>query len=143
MTLRERYRRILLDKDPNVRTIKWEFGYWGATINHWYETGMPKKYPTLIESKVEGLEIKVYRIKNNFFGEKITVAGLLTGTDVEEQLRGQELGDALLIPAAMLRSEGDLFLDGKTPEGLSEALGVEVIAVDSRGDELISAILGI
>lgn len=52
MTLRERYRRILLDKDPNVRTIKWEFGYWGATINHWYETGMPKQYPALIESKV-------------------------------------------------------------------------------------------
>ncbi len=98
---------------------------------------------TLIESRVKGLQIKVYRIKNNFFGEQITVAGLLTGTDLEEQLKGRELGDALLIPAAMLRSEGDLFLDGKTPEELAEALGVEVIAVDSRGDELISAILGI
>ena len=98
---------------------------------------------SLIQSRVEGLEIKVYRIKNNFFGEKITVAGLLTGTDVEEQLCGQELGDALLIPSAMLRAEGDLFLDGKTPEDLSAALDVKIIAVESRGDGLISAILGI
>ncbi|MBQ8141157.1 MAG: DUF512 domain-containing protein [Clostridia bacterium] len=98
---------------------------------------------SLLRSKVEGLKINVYAIKNNFFGEEITVAGLLTGTDMEEQLKGKALGDALLIPSATLRAEGDLFLDGGTPETLSDALGVEVIAVDNRGDELIRAILGV
>ena len=97
----------------------------------------------LLESKVEGLKINVYPIKNDFFGEEITVAGLLTGTDMEAQLRNRSLGDALLIPSVTLRSEGDLFLDGKTPEWLSLCLGVPVRAVDSRADDLISAILGI
>ena len=101
------------------------------------------KLCSLIESRVDGLEIDVYAIKNNFFGEEITVAGLLTGKDMEEQLRGRELGDCLCIPSVTLRAEGDLFLDGGTPEGLSETLGVPVRAVDSRGDDLICAILGI
>lgn len=97
----------------------------------------------LIESRVDGLKINVYKIKNNFFGDEITVSGLLTGTDMEEQLRGRELGDCLLIPSVTLRADGDLFLDEKTPEWLSESLGVPVRAVDSAGDALICAILGI
>lgn len=97
----------------------------------------------LVSERVDGLKINVYPIKNNFFGEEITVSGLLTGTDMEEQLRGKELGESLCIPSATLRSEGDLFLDGKTPEELSDALGVPVRAVESRGDDLICAILGV
>ncbi len=100
------------------------------------------KLAGLLESKVEGLKINVYPIKNNFFGDEITVAGLLTGTDMEEQLRGKTLGDALLIPSVTLRADGDLFLDGKTPEWLSESLGVEVLAVESEGCDLICKILG-
>lgn len=97
----------------------------------------------LIESRVGGLKINVYKIKNNFFGDEITVSGLLTATDIEEQLRGKELGDCLLIPSVTLRAEGDLFLDGKTPEELSAALGVPLRAVDSAADRLICAILGL
>ena len=96
-----------------------------------------------IEARVDGLKINVYKIKNNFFGDEITVSGLLTGTDMEEQLRGKALGDCLLIPAVTLRADGDLFLDEKTPEWLSESLGVAVRPVDSTADELICAILGI
>ena len=96
----------------------------------------------LIESRVEGLKINVYPIKNYFFGESITVAGLLTGIDMEAQLKEMPLGDALLIPSVTLRADGDLFLDGKTPEWLSESLGVPVIAVDSDGCDLIRKILG-
>lgn len=92
---------------------------------------------------VEGLEIKVYPIKNNFFGETITVAGLLTATDMIDQLSGKSLGDELLFPACTLRSDGDLFLDGKTPDQLSKALGVSVRATDSNGADFIRAILGI
>ncbi len=97
----------------------------------------------LIEARVEGLKINVYRIKNNFFGDEITVSGLLTATDIEEQLRGRALGDCLLIPSVTLRAEGDLFLDGRTPKELSDALGVPVRAVDSAGEALICAILGL
>jgi putative radical SAM enzyme (TIGR03279 family) len=96
----------------------------------------------LIEGRVEGLRINVYPIKNYFFGESITVAGLLTGTDMEAQLKEMPLGDALLIPSVTLRADGDLFLDGKTPEWLSESLGVPVTAVDSEGCDLIRKILG-
>ena len=83
------------------------------------------------------------RIKNNFFGEEITVAGLLTATDMEEQLKDKELGDELLIPSATLRAEGDLFLDGATPEELSEKLGVKIGTVENRADDLIRSILGV
>ena len=101
-----------------------------------------RKLAMLLESRVEGLKINVYPIKNNFFGEHITVAGLLTGEDMEAQLKGKSLGDALLIPSVTLRADGDLFLDGKTPEWLSESLGVEVTTVDSDGCDLIRKILG-
>ena len=96
----------------------------------------------LLESRVEGLKINVYPIRNDFFGEHITVAGLLTGEDMEKQLRDKKLGDALLIPSVTLRADGDLFLDGKTPEWLSDSLGVNVLTVESDGCDLIKKILG-
>ncbi|MBO5415121.1 MAG: DUF512 domain-containing protein [Clostridia bacterium] len=96
-----------------------------------------------IERRVSGLSVTVYPIKNNFFGEQITVSGLLTGKDMEEQLRGRELGDCLLIPSATLRAEGDIFLDDMSPEELSRALGVEIRAVESQGDDFIRAVLGV
>lgn len=88
------------------------------------------------------LKISVYEIENRFFGKEITVAGLLTGKDMAEQLRDKPLGDELLIPAATLRAEGDLFLCGMTPNELSDALGVPVTPVKGEGAELIAALLG-
>lgn len=96
-----------------------------------------------LEARVPGLTIRVRRIVNRFFGESVTVAGLLTGKDVAEQLAGEELGDELLFPAAMLRAEGDVFLDDMTPARLSELLGVPVRASGNDGGELLRAFLGI
>jgi len=96
-----------------------------------------------IEAKVDGLKINVYPIKNNFFGDFITVAGLLTATDIIDQLGEKELGDELLFPSCTLRAEGDLFLDGKTPEELSKALNVPVRANESEGAEFIKGVLGL
>ena len=93
-------------------------------------------------SVVDGLEIRVHRIVNRFFGESVTVAGLLTGKDVSEQLMGKELGDELLFPAVMLRADGDVFLDDMTPEELSARLGVPVRPSKSDGFELVKALLG-
>ena len=96
-----------------------------------------------LEEAVDGLKINVYPIKNEFFGEQITVAGLLTGKDIAEQLSDKELGDALLFPAVCLRAEGDVFLDDMTPEELSKKLGVKCIPTGSDPCEFISAALGI
>jgi len=88
------------------------------------------------------LECDVYAIKNNFFGERITVAGLVTATDIIDQLGKCELGECLLIPSVMLRQEGDMFLDSITLTELSQRLGVPVIPVENDGYELIEKILG-
>lgn len=84
----------------------------------------------------------VYPIKNNFFGHRITVAGLVTGKDLIAQLKGQDLGDALLFPAVMLRKERDLFLDDVSLADLQAALGVPCIPVENNGNELIAALKG-
>lgn len=96
-----------------------------------------------LESSFEGLSINVYPIRNDFFGDSITVAGLLTGKDISAQLLGKELGDALLFPAVCLRAEGDVFLDDMTPEELSAILGVPCSPAGSDGGEFIRAVLGI
>ncbi|MBQ8880288.1 MAG: DUF512 domain-containing protein [Clostridia bacterium] len=89
-----------------------------------------------------GLNIKIYKIINNFFGESITVTGLLTGKDMYEQLRREELGDELLIPANSLRSGEDVFLCDMTVGELSSKLGIPIRPVESDGYELCCAILG-
>ncbi len=94
-------------------------------------------------SEFEGLSVTVYPIRNDFFGPEITVAGLLTGTDIRAQLEGKPLGDALIIPAACLRAEGDVLLDDVSPTDLSAALHVPVIPAESAADSFIRTILGI
>ncbi len=96
-----------------------------------------------LASRVPGLTVHTYKIINRFFGESVTVAGLLTGQDMAEQLSGAELGDELLFPAVMLRADGDVFLDDMTPQELSRRLGAPVRASKSDGAELIRLLLGI
>ena len=95
-----------------------------------------------IEEKFSGIHINVYQIDNHYFGESITVAGLLTGQDLLEQLRGKPLGEALFIPMSSLRYEGDLFLCGMSVSELSEALGVEVEPCANDGYEFLDKITG-
>ena len=96
-----------------------------------------------LTSRVDCLTVNVYSIVNNFFGSSVTVAGLITGGDVVEQLKGKNLGDELLFPSVMLRADGDVFLDDMTPDALGEKLGVPVRAVESDGAKFIAAVLGI
>ena len=96
-----------------------------------------------LEARVEGLTVRVHPVINRFFGESVTVAGLLTGKDVAEQLSGRDLGDELLFPAVMLRADGDLFLDDMTPKELSQRLGVGVRPCKNDGADLLCALLGV
>ena len=96
----------------------------------------------LIEGKVPTLTVKVYKIVNHFFGESVTVTGLLTGKDLSEQLADKALGDTLLLSASTLRAEGDLFLCGMTPAELEKTLSTPINFVSQDGAELVEAILG-
>lgn len=96
-----------------------------------------------IRKKCGNIKGMVYPIVNRFFGETITVSGLITGTDLIEQLNGKDLGKRLLIPDNMLRAGERVFLDDVTVEQLEEALGVAVIPVPAdSGFDLADAILG-
>lgn len=90
-----------------------------------------------------GLRCTVYQIKNNFFGGEVNVSGLLTGQDISDQLQGKELGDMLYLPKNTLRSEGDLFLCGMTPDELSRKLGVPISFNDNDGGDFLYTLLGI
>ena len=89
------------------------------------------------------VEISVYELVNDFFGEMITVSGLLTGQDLIRQLKGKDLGDCLLIPANMVKSDADIFLDDVTKEDAEKALQVPLVIVKSSGYELVRHLLGL
>ncbi len=95
-----------------------------------------------VTKKWDNLECRVIAVKNNFFGGEINVAGLITATDLAEQLKGKDLGEELLIPSVMLRDGGDMFLDSVTLDELSATLNVKITPVDNDGFQLIDKILG-
>ena len=95
-----------------------------------------------LRQRCHNLTCNVIPIVNDFFGDTITVAGLVTGGDLLKQLQGRELGDALLLPDVMLRREGDIFLDDVSLEELSEALQIQIITVPNDGYALLDAVVG-
>lgn len=90
---------------------------------------------------VSGLNVRVYPVKNNFFGGGVNVAGLVCGGDIIKQLSGIVHADALLIPSVMLRDDDDIFLDDVTVGDVEAALGTKVVSVDNDGFEFIEKIL--
>ena len=94
-----------------------------------------------MEEKYPQLRIHVYWIRNDFFGERITVSGLVTGQDIVAQLKGKNLGSRLLIPCSMMKADEDIFLDDYKVKDLSEALQVRVDIVKSSGQDLVDSIL--
>ena len=91
-----------------------------------------------IRAVYPNVEIEVHTIENRFFGEKVTVSGLITGQDLVQQLSGCDLGEKLLLPCNMLRSGEDVFLDDMTVEELAAKLQTEIVIVDEEGADLIA-----
>ncbi len=87
------------------------------------------------------IEIQVIPIVNHFFGEQITVSGLLTGQDIIEQLKDKHLGNRLLLPCNLLRSGEEVFLDDVTLAQAENALQVKIDIVKSSGQDLVSCLL--
>lgn len=96
-----------------------------------------------LEKRYKNLSCAVCKIENKFFGEHITVAGLVTGGDIISQLKGAELGEDLLIPAVMLRHERDLFLDNTSVRDVERELGVSVRIVENNAESFIKNVLGV
>lgn len=104
-----------------------------------YETKLQLK--SKLKECAPNIEFNIYPIVNKFFGEKITVTGLLTGQDIINQLKDKDLGDVLLIPCNTLKSDEDIFLDDVTLEELQNALQVKVVVVQSSGMDLFNRII--
>lgn len=102
-------------------------------------------YPTICElakkftKRFPQVEIFVYPVKNKFFGGSVTVSGLLTGQDIIKQLKGKPLGEAVLIPCNMLKTDEDIFLDDTTLDRLESELGVRALVVGREGSLLCDA----
>ncbi|HJC14593.1 MAG TPA: DUF512 domain-containing protein [Candidatus Fusicatenibacter intestinigallinarum] len=94
-----------------------------------------------IREKYPKLDVKIWPIRNAFFGESITVSGLITGQDLIAQLEGKPLGDKLLLPCNMLREGENVFLDDVTVEEVEYRLKLPVQIVDEPGRDLVLAVL--
>ena len=100
-----------------------------------------KRMIETLQTKYPNVIVHLYEIRNDFFGELITVAGLITGQDVKAQLSGRPLGSRLLLPCCMLRNGEEVFLDDVNLDQLKEALQVQIDIVKSSGQDLIEAVL--
>ena len=100
-----------------------------------------EKHMQKIREKYPNVQAEVVTIINYFFGESITVSGLITGKDLMEQLEGRDLGDCLLLPCNMLRSGKNVFLDDVTVEEVEERLKTPVQIIDEPGSDLVKAVV--
>ncbi len=96
-----------------------------------------------IHEQFPQVTLHIHEIRNDFFGERITVSGLLTGADLIRQLKGKPLGEELLLPVNMLRSGEQVFLDDVTVEELEKALQIKVRIVKSSGYDFFRAVTGL
>ena len=87
------------------------------------------------------LDVRHYAVKNLFFGENITVSWLLTGHDILNELRGQELGEKLFLPENLLRSGTEMLLDDMTLSDISAFLNIPVGIIKTDGMDFIEKLL--
>ena len=95
-----------------------------------------------IEALTDKVKIDLRPIKNKFFGESITVSGLLTGKDIKEQLIGTLTSPTVIIPSSALRHPDEDFLCGMTLSELSDELGAQIITCGGDGFDFVDAVFG-
>lgn len=99
------------------------------------------RYVAMIKSVNPRLDCRVEKIRNDFFGEKITVTGLLCGGDIISQLRGKDLGEYLILSESMFKDDCDIFLDDTSLEDVEAALGVKVVKTDNSGMDFVRVLM--
>ena len=100
-----------------------------------------KQMAELVMEKFKGIRIQTFAIVNNFFGNDITVAGLLTAADIIDQLKDKELGKYLLLPDTLLKTGTDILLDDLTVPDIEKALNVTVRIVSSEGNDFVDSVI--
>lgn len=100
-----------------------------------------KRIMSMINEKFPNITINTRAIKNNFFGGGVNVSGLVTGGDLIDQLRGDDIGDRLIITSSMLRFENDLFLDDVSTDDVERELSVTLVPVNNNGNDLVEAVI--
>ncbi|MBU5484973.1 DUF512 domain-containing protein [Clostridium sp. MSJ-11] len=128
------FRDNIEDNIPNLRkNIKGKFTFITGALAY----NELKKCKDKIEENNSNIKIDVIKVINNFFGETITVAGLITGKDIMEALDKNQVGDYIFIPRNMLRAGDDVFLDDITLKDLENYYGRKVIVCEYTGEDLI------
>jgi putative radical SAM enzyme (TIGR03279 family) len=122
-----------LSGDDRIRELSIATGVLAAPYIKQLTQKLTTKYPKV--------KVEVYTIINNYFGNEITVAGLITGGDITAQLKEQKLGEALLIPDVMLRNGETVLLDDVTVEEMEKALQTKIRIVQSDGKSFIDSII--
>lgn len=127
-------------KPGRIRRVSQVCGFLAAPYMRQYSAMVMEKYPEI--------HSEIFPIRNDFFGRKITVTGLVTGRDLISQLKeagkaGADLGEELLIPVSMLRSGEKVFLDDITVDDVKRELGISVRIVWQGGDEYVRSLLGL
>ncbi len=137
--------RSLIDEfEKALDMAEWEGGKRHVTIACGYSPYFTiSKLADMAMKRFPELRCDVYRIRNDFFGDSITVTGLITAQDLIAQLKDKELGTELLISSAMLRANTQDFLDDLTVADVEKALDIQVKSTENDGYELLDAIMGI
>ena len=137
-SMKQEFEDALADAEPDEALTR-EISVATGKAAYGFLCGLAEKF----REKYPNVKIHIYEIEHRYFGETVTVAGLLTGRDLKEQLLGKPLGETLYISSNMLRYEEDLFLCGMHIDELSEALGAEIRTCPSDGYEFFDRLLGI
>ena len=136
--LKEEVEETLAEVKPDVETPKRRVSIATGRLAGPFLKELGKR----IETVHQNVTLQIFKIRNDFFGESITVSGLITGQDLIAQLKDQDLGDELLLPSNMIRSGERVFLDDLTIEDAEEALGIPIRIVESGGRDLVCAVTG-
>ena len=120
---------------------KWEKSLTVSTVSGMIGYPYVCQVADIYKEAAPNLKLQVFPIRNDFFGEKITVTGLLTGQDMVKQLAGKNLGEALFLPSQTVKADEPIFLDDMTVAELQSALQVPVIIVQSSGVEFFHKII--
>ena len=136
--LKEEVEETLAEVKPDVETPKRRVSIATGRLAGPFLKELGKR----IETVHQNVTLQIFEIRNDFFGESITVSGLITGQDLIAQLKDQDLGDELLLPTNMIRSGERVFLDDLTIEDAEEALGIPIRIVESGGRDLVCAVTG-
>ncbi|MDE5570019.1 MAG: DUF512 domain-containing protein [Ruminococcus sp.] len=137
--------RSLIDEfEQALDSAEWDGGERHVSIATGYSPySVICRLAEMAESRFPQLKCDVYRIRNDFFGDTITVTGLITAQDLIAQLRDKNLGDELLISSAMLMTNSDIFLDDLTVSDVEKELNIKVRSINNDGYELLDAVMGI